>query len=66
MRILLTLMIKWGTPILENPKENGTVIYDLCVDDPCIIMYNEDGTCLVDGRVFLCISHAFRIGFAAF
>ena len=51
MRIL-TLMIKWGTPILGNPKENGTVNYDICVDDPCINMYNEDGTCLVDGRVF--------------
>ena len=67
MRILLTLMIKWGTPILENPKENGTVIYDLCVDDPCINMYNEDGTCLVDGRVFsthlTCVLHWFLTHF---
>ena len=67
MRILLTLMIKWGTPILENPTENGTVIYDLCVDDPCINMYNEDGTCLVDGRVFsthlTCVLHWFLTHF---
>ena len=53
---------KMGYPHCSKPQKK-MVNDDICVDDPCINMYNEDGTCLVDGRVFsthlACVLHWF-------